>query len=208
MSSSTNYFNHHAHQWDDLQKSYYDESIIQTAKIHGMLNDEMVIADMGCGTGFMAMGLAGDVKEVIAIDPSENMLEIVNQKCKDNSIQNISTKQGDMLSIPLLDESVDRVFCNMVLHHIENPLLAIKEAYRVLKKRGILIITDLSKHHVQWFKEEMADIWLGFEQDNLLDWLTDAGFNKMGVEQITSNCCTEKDCQKVSIPILIATGKK
>lgn len=46
---------------------------------------------------------------------------------------------GDIHNIPLSDNSIDAVVCNAVLEHVENPVLACKEVYRILKPGGLAL---------------------------------------------------------------------
>ncbi len=47
----------------------------------------------------------------------------------------------DIIDIPLEDESVDIILCSEVFEHLKNPILAIKESSRLLKKGGRLLLT-------------------------------------------------------------------
>ena len=87
---------------------------------------------------------------------------------------------GDQL--PVSSEMFDGVFANMYLHHASDPLATIKEMTRVLKPNGVLCITDLDTHDHEWQREQMADLWLGFERDDIRKWYAEAGLKDMDVE--------------------------
>ncbi|TFH42168.1 MAG: methyltransferase domain-containing protein, partial [Chrysiogenales bacterium] len=65
---------------------------------------------------------------------------------------------------------------NMVLHHIPSPDAGIKEAARVLKSGGSLIIVDLDKHQNEEMRSKYEHRWLGFTRKNIERWLTSGGF--------------------------------
>jgi ArsR family transcriptional regulator len=72
----------------------------------------------------------------------------------------------------------------MVLHHVSNPALALQEAARVLKNKGILCIVDLMKHDREFMRDRFADLWLGFEPELLKDWLLHAGLTVEKMETL------------------------
>jgi ubiquinone/menaquinone biosynthesis C-methylase UbiE len=153
------------------------------------LRPEMTVADIGCGTGFIAAGLAPLVRQVIALDGSPAMLDQARQNLK--HFPNIIFQQADGLSLPLPDWSVDAVFANMYLHHCPDPLAAIREMARILRPGGRLVITDLEAHPHAWLKEEMADVWQGFERNQVHEWLREAGLVNRIVEFSGHSCCAE-----------------
>jgi ArsR family transcriptional regulator len=76
---------------------------------------------------------------------------------------------------------VDLVLLSQALHHAENPKKAIGEAYRILKPSGRVLILDLRAHRFEKARELYADRWLGFKENDLYDWLGEAGFNRSEV---------------------------
>jgi SAM-dependent methyltransferase len=48
---------------------------------------------------------------------------------------------GDGLRLPVKDNSINSVLCNQVLEHVPEPLVFLKEIQRVLKNKGVLIMT-------------------------------------------------------------------
>jgi ubiquinone/menaquinone biosynthesis C-methylase UbiE len=80
-----------------------------------------------------------------------------------------------MEHLPVDDASVDVVTANMALHHAPRPAAAIREMVRTLKPGGRLVITDATQHTYEWFKQEMADVWLGFSRQEIEIWYAEAG---------------------------------
>lgn len=69
--------------------------------------------------------------KVIAVDQSEAMLE--EMKNKFNNFDGINYRVGESKNLPIPDETVDYVFANMYFHHVESPMIVIKEKMRILK---------------------------------------------------------------------------
>ena len=68
--ASTQYFDQVAGQWDEIRSGYFTEAVRQAAIAKAYLRPEMIVADIGAGTGFMAAGLAPLVQKVHVIDGS------------------------------------------------------------------------------------------------------------------------------------------
>jgi ubiquinone/menaquinone biosynthesis C-methylase UbiE len=114
---------------------------------------------------------------------------------------------GDQLSVS--SEMFDGVFANMYLHHAPDPLATIKEMARTLKPNGVLCLTDLDTHDHEWQREQMADLWLGFEHDDIRRWFAEAGLRDIDVDcaEGTCNACGP-DGEVKPLSIFVAIGRK
>jgi ubiquinone/menaquinone biosynthesis C-methylase UbiE len=206
---SERYFDRMAEQWDSLRGGYFDEGVRESAIARAALRPEMVVADIGTGTGFMLIGLAPLVRCAYGFDSSAEMLRVAQSNLDAKGIANVELRQADGLTLPLGDDAVDAVFANMYLHHIVEPPLALAEMRRILKPGGRLVLTDLDAHDHAWMREEMADVWLGFDRAQVRRWLEAAGFREVAVDCAGSNCCGEsKGGDHAEISIFVAVGVK
>jgi len=99
----------------------------------------MRILDIGTGTGFIALILAGLGHDVIGIDLSREMINVARRKANGLKIRFVI---GDAEDLPFRDESFDAVVCRHVIWTLPNPKRAIEEWYRVLRDGGKVVIID------------------------------------------------------------------
>jgi ubiquinone/menaquinone biosynthesis C-methylase UbiE len=134
------------------------------------------VADIGCGEGDLTLLLARFAKRVTAIDLSAQMLRVVQERSTEAGVAGrVAVEKGDLEKLPLKTGGEDAVFVSQVLHHAARPGRALKEAARILKPGGQLILLDLSRHDQEWVRDEWADHWLGFDEKELRGWLKEAG---------------------------------
>jgi len=184
---SAPYFEKVAGQWDELRSGYFTEAVRVSAIQKAYLHPEMTVADVGAGTGFVAAGLAPLVRHVHVLDGSPQMMDVARKNLA--QFENLEFHLADGLALPLPEASLDAAFANMYLHHCPDPLAAIREMVRILRPGGRLVITDMDAHTYEWFKTEMADVWLGFERDQIRTWFEQAGLVNVILD------CTGQSCQ-------------
>ena len=206
---SAEYFIRVADRWDSLRTGSFTEAVRQAAIARAYLHPEMVVADVGAGTGFLSAGLAPLVRHVHIIDGAPAMLDVARKNLA--AFDNLEFHPADGLSLPLPDASLDAAFANMYLHHCPDPLAAIQEMVRTLRPGGRLVLTDLDTHDHAWLREEMADVWLGFDRAQLRTWFEQAGLVNVVVD-CTGEAC-QAECQgraqaSAAISIFVAAGTK
>jgi len=184
---SVDYFNEIAQSWNVIRSEYFDERL--KYKVLSKVNiKDKVVADLGCGTGFLSLALALDASIVFSIDQSVNMLIETRKLMETKKFDNVYPIKSSIDNLALFDESVDVVFINMALHHVKDAKKAIEEMFRIIKKDGTLIISDVQEHNGEWAKTEMFDEWLGFSNNQMEEWLTSAGFNLVNIENTDLLC--------------------
>jgi ubiquinone/menaquinone biosynthesis C-methylase UbiE len=93
-----------------------------------------LIVDLGCGAGRFSEPLAAHFgARVVAIDPSQKMLDQARQKIVSG---NVTLLRASAEALPLSESSVDLLFMSMVYHHLAAPMLVAKECRRVLSEDG------------------------------------------------------------------------
>jgi ubiquinone/menaquinone biosynthesis C-methylase UbiE len=135
------------------------------------------------------------------------MLEVAKKNLAQFDNVEVKTAPGDQ--IPLPDDFLNGVFANMYLHHAPDPAKAIKEMARILAPGGVICITDLDTHDHEWQREQMADLWLGFERDDIRKWFAEAGLTEIDVDCAEGTCNASNPDGKVEpLSIFVAIGRK
>jgi ubiquinone/menaquinone biosynthesis C-methylase UbiE len=145
----------------------------------------MQVADFGCGAGYFVIPLAKTVGEglVYAFDVLEQALESVRSRAKLQGLFNIETKRCN-LEIPsssgLPGSSLDMVLLANILFQSSKKIDIIKEAKRVLRKGGELVIIDWQENQpmgppkelivaLESIKKMVQDEGLIFKKEVLID---------------------------------------
>ena len=181
LQRSRNYFETVAGDWERIRKSYFDDRVTSIA-IEKLLPGNLVLADIGCGTGSLTFELARFARKVIGVDLSAEMLRRATTVASERGARNTEFRIGDVLALPLAAHSVDAAFCVMVLHFLPDPQGAISELCRITRPGGRVILLDLVAHGQAWMLEEMAHRWLGFEKHSIEAWFRTAGVRQVAYE--------------------------
>ena len=206
--SSKDYFNQVASQWDEMRTAFFSEAVRErTYAVAGVIPGQAA-ADIGAGTGFIAEGLVQRGLRVICVDQSEAMLAELRKKFAE--AEDVEFRQGEAESLPILDGSLDAVFANMYLHHVEDPARAIREMVRPLKPGGRLVITDLDEHGFEFLRSEHHDRWMGFVREDVRRWFEEAGLLDVAVDSVGESCTSQSNSgsETASVSIFVASGTK
>ncbi|HEY0779108.1 MAG TPA: metalloregulator ArsR/SmtB family transcription factor [Gemmatirosa sp.] len=175
-SATRAFFSSTAEAWDRLRVELFGARADLLALL-ALLDDEMVVGDLGCGTGAVADVLAPFVARVIAVDHSREMLAVARRRLDGRA--NVELREGDLEMLPIDDGMLDAALLVLTLHHLPDPQAVFAEAARVLRRRGRLVVIDMAPHDRERYRQEMGHVWLGFGEAQLAEWLADAGFGAL-----------------------------
>jgi ArsR family transcriptional regulator len=142
----------------------------------GMLLPPLKVADLGCGEGYLTIEAARWARRVNAVDRSVEVLARAKALAGRRKVANITWKRGTLERLPIADGAVDVALLSQTLHHADEPDRVLREAWRVLRPGGRVIVLDLREHAEAWVRK-MGDRWLGFADERLRALLAAAGFD-------------------------------
>ncbi|HVL32435.1 MAG TPA: class I SAM-dependent methyltransferase [Actinomycetota bacterium] len=140
------YHDWEARSYDDKWSISFDERCISYAreKFLKVAPDKRYgrVLEIGAGTGFFVINLAqaGLVHEPYATDISPGMVDVCLRNAQNVGITNMKARVADAENLPFEDGFFDLVVGHAVLHHLPDVEGAMKEAFRVLKPGGALVI--------------------------------------------------------------------
>ncbi|VAV89768.1 Transcriptional regulator, ArsR family / Methyltransferase fusion [hydrothermal vent metagenome] len=174
--NATRYFSENAEDWDRIRTLYVSEDEVE--KILLEVTADMKIddfLDVGTGTGRILEVFAPRIGRGTGIDLSREMLAVARVNLERAKLHNCQVRQGDMYDLALADQSVDLILIHQVLHFADDPSTALREASRLLRHNGRVIVVDFAPHTLEYLRDEQAHRRLGFKDTEVIGWLEQVG---------------------------------
>jgi len=169
---------------------------------------DMAVADVGCGTGYLARALARRVARVICVDTSAAMLDKARENLRGVPAA-LEFRPGSMERLPLRDAEVDAAFAHMVLHHLVEVGAGLREMARVVRPGGQVVCVELLPHHESWMHDSMADTRLGVDPAALENDFRAAGLLDVEREILDDSYMVEHPSgRKISLPLFLMRGRR
>lgn len=179
--------------WDRVALRYSQSPIADTesyekklAATQALMQPDMKVLELGCGTGSTALLHAPHVGEIVATDVSAAMLAIGRDKAKAAGIDNLCFMQASVEDLQVAEGSYDMVLALNLLHLVPDYQSAIAKVHRLLKPGGLFISSTVCLSDKMWFLRPVIPImqWLGkapfvsfLNADAVLKAVEDAGFD-------------------------------
>ena len=170
------YFAERAADWDRIRAMHAPEERVEAA-ILAMVGDAPIQAllDLGAGTGRMLELIAPRAARAVGVDLSPAMLSLARARVAQSGLRNVLLRQGDIYAPPVEHDAYDLVVVHQVLHFLDDPARALREAARTLRPGGRLIVVDFAAHAEEHLREQYAHRRLGFTGEEIAAFLTEAG---------------------------------
>jgi ArsR family transcriptional regulator len=174
--NSQTFFAGAAAEWDRLRGELYGERF-SIAALLALLPGDMIVADLGCGTGNLTAELAGNVKQVIGVDNSSAMLKAAKKRTA--GLANVQLRKGDLSAVPIDTGSCDAALLVLALTYVPEPAMVVNEMARILKPAGRACVVDLLPHDREEFRRQMGQTSLGLESRSVEKMMRDVGLTEV-----------------------------
>ena len=173
---ATRYFATVAADWDSIRALHVPDAKVEEALLAALPDGHLEQAvDLGTGTGRIVSLLASRAIRAIGLDVSHDMLNVARANIAKQGLSNVQLRQADINAPALEAASADLVVVHQVLHYLSEPERALRQAARLLKPNGAMVLVDFAPHMHEFLRLEHQHKRLGFERKQMEDWLTNAG---------------------------------
>lgn len=132
-------------RWYDknTRENRMDEMREYAKEVARHIKDGANILEIAPGPGYMSIELAKTGNyNITGLDISHDMVKISRKNAEREKV-NINFIQGNVTSMKFEEGTFDFIFCSAAFKNFKEPLLALKEMYRVIKKGGVVLIGDM-----------------------------------------------------------------
>jgi ubiquinone/menaquinone biosynthesis C-methylase UbiE len=170
-------FDQEAANWDQVpERVKVARDIAQSMIREITLTPDMDVLDFGCGTGLLTFALQPFVRSLTGVDSSLGMLNVFNEKIKEQHLRNVKANYLDLEKGDVLRGSYHLIVSSMTLHHIKNTSPLLKQFYSILLPSGQLAIADLDLDDGKFHGNNDGIFHFGFDREDLHRMFIDAGF--------------------------------
>ncbi len=202
---TTENFDKAAKEWDQKSRRVVLADIISKAIMVLPLSKDMDGMEYGCGTGLVGMAIAPSLRSLTAIDTSQGMLDVLQEKIQNQDTAAIKTHCCDLLTDDYTNKH-DLIFCSMTLHHIQDTKALLQRFAELLNPGGYLAIADLITEDGSFHGPSAEGIWhKGFNIEELTPLLENLAMENVKSEIIHTIAREENDKK---YPLFLLTGRK
>ncbi len=182
---AADYFRKNADKWDNIRSLHVSEQAVE-AMMCDMLGHRHFahVLDLGTGTGQVLRLMADRADKATGIDFSREMLALARTNLEAADCHNAQVRLAEIQSLPLPDNCADLVTIHQVLHYLDDPAIALREAARVLQPDGRILLVDFAPHDIEKLREEHAHRRLGFSEAEVGRWCGNAGLTVTEVRHL------------------------
>jgi SAM-dependent methyltransferase len=154
------------------------------------LREGETVLDLGSGAGFdcfLAANKVGKKGRVIGVDMTPEMVERAKENAKKGNYGNIEFRLGEIESLPVADNSIDVIISNCVINLSPDKRMAFKEAFRVLRPGGRLMVSDIVLlNELPGFIRDSIEAYIGclsgaILKEDYMEAIREAGFHEVRI---------------------------
>jgi ubiquinone/menaquinone biosynthesis C-methylase UbiE len=214
------YFEREANNWDQIRSLYAADEVVENT-LREVISDKPIrsLLDLGTGTGRMLMLFASQAQSALGIDTSPAMLALARAHLLREKLTHVELRQGDLFALPQAQQGnhkgYDLIILNHVLHFLEDPARALKQAASQLSAGGRLLVIDFAPHSLEFLRERHAHRRLGFSHEQMQEWFTQMSLALRIARDVSASSHTQNHLtvsiwlaqdQRIAVDTLIQTS--
>ncbi|NTU45296.1 MAG: class I SAM-dependent methyltransferase [Chlorobiaceae bacterium] len=210
--NSTEKFNNEAALWDsDPRRRALAEAVAAALIARCTPGKAMQALEAGCGTGLVTMAISPLVKQLTAIDTSQEMLSILQDKIRSLEVSNIETALLDLSSPSVTferEQSFDLIYSSMTLHHIRDTAGFLCRIATLLAPGGTIAIADLEREDGHFHDNPDEEVHHGFDRTELTKLMNAAGLQDVSFDTIYTVSKKSSEGKTTEYPVFLCTATK
>lgn len=173
---ASDYFSTNAKSWDEIRSLHVGDELVETALANvigkGPFN---ALLDIGTGTGRMLELFGPLCRSAMGVDANRDMLNVARSNLDALDITQAEVRHGDVYNLALGRNMFDLIIIHQVLHFLDDPQAAVREAVRALAPSGKIIIVDFASHDQEFLRDQHQHQRLGFDDNVVNGWFESHG---------------------------------
>lgn len=207
---AADYFSSNAGSWDQIRSFHADDAQVEAAMLDMVGSTPFQnMLDIGTGTGRVLELFAPYYAQAVGLDGSRDMLAVARANLDKAGLSRVQTRQGDVYMLPMAGDQFNVVSIHQVLHYLDDPAAAIREASKALAPSGKLLIVDFAPHNLDILRDEHAHLRLGFSNEQMCSWMEDAGLEVIETRKLdASSTDNEQSAEKLTVSLWLARDQR
>lgn len=207
--TKTNHFDQAAKTWDEKPRRIeMAKAVGEAIKERVPVTKNMQMIDFGCGTGLISLLFSEEVNEIIALDTSQGMLDVLQSKLENQGIHHVTPTLVKENEPSKQNYQADLLVSSMVLHHVADLEKEIKTISSWIKPGGYIALSDLEPEDGSFHASAVEKVHHGIDPVYLKDQLKINGITTVSVTTVYRIKRQNDEGEEKDYPIFLLIGRK
>jgi SAM-dependent methyltransferase/DNA-binding HxlR family transcriptional regulator len=179
IDAAVAYRDAHADELEALRDLYVGEAAVERELLDMLVSEGPIgkLLDIGTGTGRILELLAPHTEQSVGLDVDHGMLQLARAALGEAQLPRATVRHGDVHRPPFEAGSFDVAVMHHVLHLLDDPGAAIRDAAPLLRPGGRLLVADFAPHDIRRLRNQHGHRRLGIDDGDMLSWAIGAGLD-------------------------------